>query len=409
MRSARAHRSAATAVTLAALLAGLAVATPTAAVTRRMPAGQVSVRDVMFVGNNWDGTLDLLDARTFARYQRIDVVPDLDERKAEMTPDEFAAFLAIRETAGEGHDQLVDDIAVSPDGRTVYVSRPSLGDAAAFDVATGEQIWHTEVDGYRSDHMALSRDGGELLVSATTANVVDVLDTADGSLVATFPTGDFPHENQYSPDGSLILNGSIGRVIAPDDPLLDAGKGNRWLTVADATTKQVVKTVDFGVGIRPFVIMPDNTTMYVQLSFRHGFVEFDLAEERITREVHLPLSEEAKQMEREDYPLDSAHHGLALGADSTKLCDAGTVSDYAAIVSLPALTTDAIVPVGDKPYWAAATPDGRHCFLSNSDSDDVSIVSFDRPREVARVPVGDHPQRVRAYPVPAAVLTTFSG
>ncbi|MGH8940266.1 MAG: YncE family protein, partial [Actinomycetes bacterium] len=342
-------------------------------------------------------------------YQRIDVVPDLDERKAEMTPDEFAAVLAIRETAGEGHDQLVDDIAVSPDGRTVYVSRPSLGDAAAFDVATGEQIWHTEVDGYRSDHMALSRDGGELLVSATTANVVDVLDTADGSLVATFPTGDFPHENQYSPDGSLILNGSIGRVIAPDDPLLDAGKGNRWLTVADATTKQVVKTVDFGVGIRPFVIMPDNTTMYVQLSFRHGFVEFDLAEERITREVHLPLSEEAKQMEREDYPLDSAHHGLALGADSTKLCDAGTVSDYAAIVSLPALTTDAIVPVGDKPYWAAATPDGRHCFLSNSDSDDVSIVSFDRPREVARVPVGDHPQRVRAYPVPAAVLTTFSG
>ncbi|MGH3659238.1 MAG: YncE family protein, partial [Micromonosporaceae bacterium] len=181
------------------------------------------------------------------------------------------------------------------------------------------------------------------------------------------------------------------------------------LTVADATTKQVVKTVDFGVGIRPFVIMPDNTTMYVQLSFRHGFVEFDLAEERITREVHLPLSEEAKQMEREDYPLDSAHHGLALGADSTKLCDAGTVSDYAAIVSLPALTTDAIVPVGDKPYWAAATPDGRHCFLSNSDSDDVSIVSFDRPREVARVPVGDHPQRVRAYPVPAAVLITFSG
>jgi hypothetical protein len=29
------------------------------------------------------------------------------------------------------------------------------------------------------------------------------------------PTGDFPHENEYSEDGTLIFNRSIGRVIAP--------------------------------------------------------------------------------------------------------------------------------------------------------------------------------------------------
>ena len=409
MRAARGNRvSRLTAVGAVAVLAyaGTLTVRPADAARVDPAARQQAARDVMFVGNNWDGTVDLVDARTFATYQRIDVVPDLEQRKAEMTPDEIAAFIAIRETAGEGHDQLVDDIAVSPDGRTMYVSRPSLGDASAFDVATGTQLWHSEVDGFRSDHMALSRDGTELLVSATTANVVDVLDAGDGSVLTSFPTGDFPHENQYSPDGTRILNGSIGRVIAPDDPLLDAGKGNRWLTIADAATKQIVKTIDFGVGIRPFVVMPDNNTLYVQLSFRHGFVEYDLARERITREVDLPLSDKAKSMKREDYPLDSAHHGLALGAGSTKLCDAGTVSDYAAIVSLPALTTDAIVPVGAKPYWAAATPDGRFCFLSNSDSDDVSVVSFDSAREVARIPVGDHPQRVRAYTVPADALSS---
>ncbi|MGH8939710.1 MAG: YncE family protein, partial [Actinomycetes bacterium] len=355
--------------------------------------GAVERRDIMFVGNNWDGTVDLLDASTLAKYQQIDVVPDLEQRRAEMTPDEQAAFLVVREQAGEGHDQLVDDIAVSPDGRTMYVSRPSLGDVSAFDVATGRQLWFSEVDGYRSDHMALSPDGSELLVSATTANVVDVMDAADGSIVTTFPTGDFPHENQYSPDGRRIFNGSIGRVIAPDEPLLDAGKGNRWLTVVDAETKQVQKSIDFGVGIRPFVVMPDGNTLYLQLSFMHGFVEYDLAEERITREIHLPLSDEAKQMKREDYPLDSAHHGLAQNNDQTKLCDAGTVSDYAAIITRSSLTVDRIVPVGQKPYWAAAGPDGRYCFLSNSDSDDISVVTFDEPREVARIPVGDHPQR----------------
>ncbi|WP_433409469.1 YncE family protein [Saccharomonospora azurea] len=360
--------------------------------------------DVMFVGNNWDGTVDLVDARTFEKYQRIDVVEDFDERVSEMRIDQRIAMHIVRASAGEGHDQLVDDIMVSPDGRTMYVSRPSLGDVAAYDIASGEQLWHRRVHGYRSDHMALSPDGGRLLVSATTADVVDVVDTATGEVVADVPTGDFPHENRFSADGSTIYNASIGNVIAPDAALLDGLKGNRELTIIDAETLEVEKVIDFGVGIRPFVVLPDNRTMYAQLSFHNGFVEYDLEEERRTRTVHLPLSDEAKKLKRRDYPLDSAHHGLAVNNDQTKICDAGTISDYAAILSAPALTVDAIVPTGDKPYWAATSPDGRYCFLSNSDSDDISVVSYDDPREIARIPVGDHPQRVRGYTVPTEVL-----
>ena len=361
-------------------------------------------RDVMFVGNNWDGTVDLLDAADFDKYQRINVVPDLDQRLREMTPDQRAAMLIIRETAGEGHDQLVDDIAVSPDGKTMYVSRPSLGDVAAYEIATGEQVWRTPVEGYRSDHMALSPDGTELAVSATTANVVQLLDPVDGSVTGDFPTGDFPHENRYSADGKTLYNATIGRVVMPDDPALDGLKGKRQLTIVDAATQQVRDTIDFGVGIRPFLVTPDGKTMYAQLSFHNGFVEYDLEEKRVTRTVHLPLSEDAQQMKREDYPLDSAHHGLSANADGTKLCDAGTISDYAAIVSVPSLTTDAIVPVGEKPYWAATSPNGQHCFLSNSDSDDISVVDFNSAKETARIPVGDHPQRVRGYPIPTSVL-----
>jgi len=69
---------------------------------------------------------------------------------------------------------------------------------------------------------------------------------------------------------------------------------------------------------------------------------------------------------------------------------------------------DKIVPTGLKPYWAAASPDGKYCFQSTSDSDDISVVSFDQPGEVARIPVGDHPQRVRAYNLPGDVLLSTS-
>src|SRR3712207_7524219 len=69
------------------------------------------------------------------------------------------------------------------------------------------------VDGYRADHMAISPDGTRLLVSASTAGVVDVIDTADGKIVNTFESGDQPHENNYSRDRkSTRLNSSHANI-----------------------------------------------------------------------------------------------------------------------------------------------------------------------------------------------------
>ena len=352
-------------------------------------------RDMLLVGNNWDGTIDVIDPRTLERVGRFEAAPDFEQVVAGMGPDQQTARQLNNEFAAEGHDQLVDDLWGSPDGRTVYVSRPSLGDVAAIDVASGQIKWRTPVSMYRSDHMALSHDGSELLVSATVAKVVHVIDTATGQIIDEFPTGDFPHENEYSEDGSLIFNGSIGRVITPDYQFLDAAKGQRWFTIADARTHDVIKVIEFDRGVRPYVVLPDNRTMYVQLSFFHGFLEYDLQQEQVLRTVELPLSEEAQQMDESDYPLDSAHHGLAINEDHTKICDAGTVSDYVAIINRADLSVDAIIHGGDMPYWATASSDGEYCFVANSNSDDVSAISFDDAVEVARIPVGDHPQRMR--------------
>ena len=89
---------------------------------------------------------------------------------------------------------------------------------------------------------------------------------------------------------------------------------------------------DMSGAVRPMALAPDEHFVYFQVSFFHGFVEYDLQQDRVTRLAHLPLSDEAKSKRRDEYLLDSAHHGLAMNPAGRRLCVAGTMSDYAAIV-----------------------------------------------------------------------------
>src|SRR5438046_8176792 len=88
---------------------------------------------------------------------------------------------------------FVQGLAVSPDGRTLYVSRGFLGDVAAFDIASRKLLWRLEVDGVRADHIVLSPDGRTLFVSALTTDDVEAIDTRTHQVTGRFLAGDWPH------------------------------------------------------------------------------------------------------------------------------------------------------------------------------------------------------------------------
>ena len=156
------------------------------------------------------------------------------------------------------------------------------------------------------------------------------------------------------------------------------------------------------------VITPDEKTMYAQLSYLNGFIEYDLVSGKITRTVNMPYSGPGDGLNPDSYPQNSAHHGLALSGDNSKLCDAGTIDNYVAIVSRPSLTTDRIIPVGRLPYWATTSKDGTRCLVSLSEDNAVSVISYDTAQEIARVPVGNFPQRERTATVTQEALNALS-
>ncbi|MFC9910706.1 YncE family protein [Streptomyces sp. NPDC127197] len=401
---------------LCSIAAALAL-TLTAPATTAVADGpdSAALREVLFVGNNWDGTADVIRSTSdFAKIGRINVIPDKEERLAEINADpiKWIYFMAIRNSVGEGHDQFVDDMYSTPDGRSMVVSRPSFADVVSIDLATGDINWRFPVSGYRSDHMAVSPDGTRVAVSASTSNTVHVLDIKTGEQVGSFATGDKPHENVFSRDGKYIWNMAIGDVnTALDEPWLDWTKGDRRITVVDATTFEQVKVIDMrarldAIGlddhsdaVRPAAFSPDESKLYFQVSFFNGFFEYDVASDKITRTKTLPENPDTSE-DRTTWVNDSRHHGITMKPDGTKLCIAGTMDDYATVVDRATLQEGPLVPVS-KPYWSTVSGDGRSCVVSESGADQVTAIDFATGRKTVSVPVGDHPQRVRLAQVPA--------
>ncbi|KXS09938.1 putative serine/threonine protein kinase [Gonapodya prolifera JEL478] len=375
----------------------------------------VDLQQVLFVGNNWEGTASILQSTyPFASLGKVNVVPDKAERIAAINANPIAwiYYQIIQGQVGEGHDQLVDDLYATPDGTALVASRPSFADVVSIDLKTGKVNWRFAVAGNRADHMAVSPDGLRVAVSASTANTVHVLDINTGKELGNFKTGDNAHENFFTNGATLIWNMAIGHVeTALDDPIWDWTKGDRHITIADANTFEIVKTINmrdrltaFGLGtnysnaIRPAAFLPDYSKLYFQVSFFNGFFEYDVAADKLLRKATLPTDLNLTP-DRSKWLLDSRHHGITMHPTGTKVCVAGTMDSYATIVDLATLSPKNLVPA-TKPYWATISGDGKHCVVSEAGANITSFIDFETGVKVAQTQVGYHPQRVRLARIP---------
>jgi YVTN family beta-propeller protein len=322
-------------------------------------------RELLYVGNNRGGTISVIEVPAFKVVGEFDALPDL--ARSQRAPGSY-----------------VDDLVAPSSGEVLYVSRGDARDVAAFSTDRERLLWRVPTHGV-ADHFALSPDGRRLFVSVENEGRALVIDTAKREVIGQFENGPGPHGMRLSPDGSRVYNGCI--------------TGNQ-LTVADATTFQVLKRIQFDEGVRPFDITPDGRKMFLQLSKLHGFLELDLRSDRITKTVHLPVPEGVSH--QQVYP-HTAHHGLALTPDGRHLCVGSTVASYMAILSVPELDLLATIPVGKEPSWVIPSLDGRYCYVSARSENTVSVISIDERKEVARVRVGDYPQRMWTVRVPERV------
>jgi len=363
---------------------------PSASEPAKEAASKAKV-EIAFVANSEGGNVSLIDVGARKIVATIDTNP---EKKVVDRP---------------GTPNYAQDTDVSPDGRTLFVSRGYMGDVAAFDIATGRQLWSRSLDTTRADHMTITPDGRWLFVSALVHNRVDRIDTKTGEIKGSFISGVYPHDNQISADGRQVINSSLGNmtvavakrdnVATPDDKSGFAYQ----LTVADIESLEVANRIRMPVGVRPWHMKPGGGELYAQTSNSHSVIAFSFPEGKELRRIDLPVADGVTD---KDYDFEAPHHGLSMSHDGSLLCLAGRASDYAALVRAPAFELLATIPVGDAPGWSELAADDSVCLLANTRDDTVSFVSVAERKEVLRLPAGNGPKHITIAKIPAVVLAS---
>ena len=274
-------------------------------------------------------------------------------------------------------------LVASPDGRRIYITGETDDDVVAIDTTTSKVLWKALV-GDQPNEPALTADGRHIYVPIRSSDVTDIVDTSTGKRINSIRTGRVPHNAYPSPDGKLIYVTS---------------RGDEGITIVDPATQQVIGTVPLGGEPRPVSFTKDNARAYSTITGLHGFVVADLKQRKVIERVELPKA---------DLPEISVAgytdtHGIALSRDDKQFWVTNVFGNGVTAFSVPDHKVLATLGVGLAPNWMTFSPDGELLYVSNSGSNDVSVIDIKLFREVVRIPVGMSPKRLLVVNVPSGM------
>jgi DNA-binding beta-propeller fold protein YncE len=243
---------------------------------------------------------------------------------------------------------------IAAHGRTgrVYISTPKR--VGAFDIATGARIWVQEYEG-GADRIALSPDGKTIYVPSFEGPHWHAVDATDGKVVKKLLLNSGAHNTLYGPDGRRVYLAGLKSPI---------------LSIADARTHEVVGGVGpFSSSVRPFTINASQTLCFVNVNDLLGFEIGDIKTRKMLHRVTV-TGHEKGPVKRHGCPS----HGIALRPDEKELWLADAANSKVHVFDLSVMPPKQIasLPVRDQPGWITFSMDGRYGYPSTGEVIDTA-------------------------------------
>ena len=272
---------------------------------------------------------------------------------------------------------LIHGLALIPDGKLLFVTVESDHTLRLVDTTTGETKATIKLTG-RPNECAVTPDGRYVAVPIRDGDSVDIVDVMQKKVVKVLPIKE-PHNAVSTASNRYLFVSSMG---------------SNAVNVVDLKTMSFSAVVPAGGRPRPYVISSDGKTMYVAVSYLHGFDIVNIPEKKVLERVEMPARHSGPPRPRKFETPDTLTHGLALTPDGKELWVTSLLDDSIYIYDLQSKKFSGPLATGDGPNWIVFSPDGKYGCVSNTDSDDVSIFDVKEHRELARVKVGKVPKRL---------------
>ncbi len=253
--------------------------------------------------------------------------------------------------AGEKVENVKGFAASAATGK-MYVS--NINRMLAMDIVTGKKLWDKAYEG-GCDRMALSPDGKTLYVPQLEGPAWHAVNAETGDVIATVEPKSGSHNTIWAPDGSRVYL---------------AGLKSPLLRIADPKTNMIAGTVGpFSAGIRPFTVNGKNTLVFVNVNELLGFEVGDVKTGKKLYRVEVQGFNPGP-VARHSCPS----HGIALTPDEKELWLVDGPNNALHIFDATAMPPKQgqTIQLSVFPGWISFSTDGRYAYSSTGDIIDAS-------------------------------------
>lgn len=221
-----------------------------------------------------------------------------------------------------------EQLAVSADGRKLYIASEDTGRGIVLDASSGAQLANLPVGG-EPEGVTLSPDGRFVYMSSEEDHHIAVIDTSRDQVVATFEVGERPRFTEFSDDGKFAF------VSAENDGTI---------TVADAATHKMLRAIKLEGGLltRPvgMTLSHDGKLLYTVTGRGKNLLAIDLATDKVVQSVE----------------VGPRPWGVVISPDGATLYTANGNSNDVSVVDAASFQVLGRIPVGDSPWGLVVLP-----------------------------------------------------
>lgn len=259
----------------------------------------------------------------------------------------FVKRIASAGLGSNGAPMNVKGVCASPALGRLYVS--TLKTLLCFDLTTDKMLWEKPYDG-GCDRMAITPDGKTIYLPSLEGAHWHVVDAASGDVKSVIRPDSGAHNTVASRDGREVFL---------------AGLRSPLLTIADTATASAARTCGpFAAAVRPFTVNKDATRCYCCINELLGFETGDLKSGKKLSRTEVEGYKKGP-VKRHGCPS----HGIGLTPDGRELwlCDSFNQSLHVFDVTHELPQKQASIKVHDEPGWVTFSLDGRFALPSTGE------------------------------------------